>query len=389
MAALFLTYAGVALFNSVNALRRPVGPGRRFPPLWLPGMIVAELTTTLLISRVVISTLFVIGGVLTTPAGWLALAIMGAAVLLLLPQYSRTAAAVGLACGPLPHAGGLGARISGRLDLPDSLELIEDISYHGPLTLDIYRRPDTVPGSAPTLIYVHGGGWRAGDPHRAGRTLFHTMAEAGWVVATIRYPLSPGATFPDHLVGVKRAIAWARSSGAPLGVDPQRIALCGGSAGGHLASLAALTANRPELQPGFENADTSVSACVAMYGIFDFLNRNNTRWDWPLIPQHVMKARPEEDMERYRLASPIDQVGGHAPPFLVVHGANDSLVPPPEAHAFVAALEAKSDAPVDYVEVPGGQHAFDAVASARTRAVTARIASFLERAVVADPTPRA
>jgi dipeptidyl aminopeptidase/acylaminoacyl peptidase len=122
--------------------------------------------------------------------------------------------------------------------------------------------------------------------------------------------------------------------------------------------------------------------------VFDFFNRNNTRWDWPLIPNQVMKARPEEDPERYRLASPIDQVGEHAPPFLVVHGSNDSLVPPPEARQFVTALEAVSDNTVEYLEVPGGQHAFDAVASPRTRAVVTRITSFLERVMASDATRR-
>jgi dipeptidyl aminopeptidase/acylaminoacyl peptidase len=115
-----------------------------------------------------------------------------------------------------------------------------------------------------------------------------------------------------------------------------------------------------------------------MYGIFDFLNRNKTRWDWPLIPHTVMKATPGEDPDRYRLASPIDQVNADAPPFLVIHGANDSLVPSREAEYFVTALRGVSESTVDYVEVPGAQHGFDAIASPRTRAIATRIITFLE-----------
>lgn len=378
IAALFMTYAGVALFNSVNALRRPVEPGSRFPPLWLPGMIVSELTTTLLVSRIVVAAFFIALGVLRHPAGWLALMLVGIAQLLLLPQYGRTAAALREAAGPLPsRSGTTRARITGRLDLPPDLELVQGVEYHRGLTLDLYRKPG-LGAPAPTLIYVHGGGWRGGDPHGAGRPLFHALADDGWIVATIRYPLSPAATFPDHAIGVKRAIAWAKSQGPAYGIDPQRIALCGGSAGGHLAALAALTPDRPELQPGFEDVDTSVIACVPLYGIFDFFNRHKTRWDWPLIPRIVMKARPEEDPDRYRLASPIDQIGPHAPPFLVIHGSNDSLVPPREAEVFVEALRRGSSRRVEYLEVPGAQHAFDAIASTRTRAVVTRIAAFLD-----------
>ncbi len=378
IAALFLTYAGVALFNSVNALRRPVEPGSRFPPLWLPGMIVSELTTTLLVSRIVVAAFFIALGVLQQPAGWLALMFLGCAELMLLPQYQRTAAARQVATGPLPSSTGTAReRITGRLDLPPELELVEGIEYHDGLTLDLYRKPGLV-GPAPTLIYVHGGGWRGGDPHGAARPLFHALADDGWIVATIRYPLSPAATFPDHVIGVKRSIAWAKTQGSAYGIDPRRVALCGGSAGGHLAALAALTPNRPELQQGFEDVDTSVLACVPIYGIFDFLNRHQTRWDWPLIPRIVMKARPEDDPDRYRLASPIDQIGSHAPPFFVVHGSNDSLVPPREAEVFVEALKRVSTRRVEYLEVPGAQHAFDAIASIRTRAVVTRITAFLD-----------
>ena len=121
--------------------------------------------------------------------------------------------------------------------------------------------------------------------------LLHRLASNGWVCVSASYPLVPAATFPDQLVALKQAVNWMRTAGAAYGIDPAFIAVTGGSAGGHLASLVALTGNRVEYQPGFENADTSVQAAVPVYGIYDFLNRNRTRDDWPIIPRGVMKAR--------------------------------------------------------------------------------------------------
>jgi acetyl esterase/lipase len=207
--------------------------------------------------------------------------------------------------------------------------------------------------------------------------MFHLLAASGWVILDIRYPLSPLATFPDHLIGVKRAIAWAKSEGRRLGVDPDRVVISGGSSGAHLAALAALTPANRALQPGFEDADTSVTACVPFYGIYDLLIRNPTRYDWPFIAQVVMKARASDDPELYALGSPIDQVHPGAPPFFVVHGEFDSIVLSAESRHFVAALE-QAGVDTRYHEVLGAQHGFDAVASLRTRAVAAMCTDWLQ-----------
>ncbi|MDH5505228.1 MAG: prolyl oligopeptidase family serine peptidase, partial [Acidimicrobiia bacterium] len=135
----------------------------------------------------------------------------------------------------------------------------------------------------------------------------------------------------------------------------------------------------------FEEADASVAAIVSLYGIFDFVNRNLTRPDWRVIPVAVMKATPAEEPELYRLASPIDHVRQEMPPMLVVHGSIDSLVPPQESRAFVEAAE-RVGGRVEYFEVPGAQHAFDAVNSPRTRAVVGVVTRLLE-VTVGSPTP--
>jgi dipeptidyl aminopeptidase/acylaminoacyl peptidase len=136
-----------------------------------------------------------------------------------------------------------------------------------------------------------------------------------------------------------------------------------------LAALAALTPNDAALQPGFERADTSVAACLSLYGIYDLGNRHG---HWPnrglqeLLQRYVMKAQLNEAPERFDAASPIAHVGPHAPPFLVVHGELDSVVPVAEARQFYRALELSTATPCAYIEVPGAQHAFETFPSVRT-----------------------
>jgi acetyl esterase/lipase len=262
---------------------------------------------------------------------------------------------------------------------PRHVGFLPEVHYWDGLTLDIYSRSDVT--NAPTLIYLHPGSWMRGRPGRQARALFHRLAERGWVILDIRYPLSPDATFPDHIVGVKRAIAWAKSDGAAYGVNPDHLVISGGSSGAHLAALAALTWDLDELQPGFEKTDTSVAGCLVFYGIYDLLVRNPTRYDWPFVARYVMKAQVSERPDLYRLGSPLDQVRSDAPPFFVIHGQFDSIVLPEESEHFVEGLRAAGGR-VAYHEVHGAQHGFDAVASMRSRAVAGLCVDWLEEVVV-------
>ena len=117
---------------------------------------------------------------------------------------------------------------------------------------------------------------------------------------------------------------------------------------------------------------------MPIYGIYDFLNRNQTRDEWPIIPRGVMRASRRDAEHRYREASPLDQVHADAPPFFVIHGATDAVVPTAEAEQFVAALRATSNASVLYAEIPGANHAFDVLDSLRTHYVISGIERFLE-----------
>lgn len=244
--------------------------------------------------------------------------------------------------------------------------------------LDIYR-PRARKSGCPVLLQVHGGAWVIGDKEHQGLPLMTHMAALGWVCVAINYRLSPRATFPDHVIDVKRAIAWVKEHIAEHGGDPGFIVLTGGSAGGHLSALAALTPNDPEYQPGFEEVDTSVQACVPFYGVYDFTNRTGLgRRDMrAFLGRVVIKRRFREAREIFDRASPMSRTGPHAPPFLVVHGTHDTLVPVAEARRFVELLREGSRSPVAYAEIPGAQHAFEVFASARTAHVVRGVARFL------------
>lgn len=248
------------------------------------------------------------------------------------------------------------------------------------LKLDVYS-PKTGGQGRPAVMQIHGGGWIVGDKREQGVPLCTHLAANGWVVFNVNYRLSPGATFPDHLIDLKTALSWIRAHADDYGIDPAFIAVTGGSAGGHLAALMALTANDPRYQPGFEDVDTSVQAAVPFYGVYDFTNRAGR---FPpvfvsrLLQAHVMKARLEDEPERFAAASPMDCVRADAPPFFVIHGDRDTLAPLGDARDFVARLRSTSEAPVLYAEIAGAQHVFDLFLSPRSAPVVEGVERFLD-----------
>jgi len=236
------------------------------------------------------------------------------------------------------------------------------------LELDIYRHRGRPTGS-PILLYTHGGGWVIGNKAQQGLVTVNHMASRGWLCVSINYRLSPRATFPDHLLDLKRAIKWVRENAEQYGGDPSFIVLAGGSAGAHLSALAALTPNAAEYQRDFPDVDTTVQGCVAYYGVYDFTDRYG---HWPhnmfrmMLEKAIMKRRLADAPEEYAKASPIDRLGNHAPPFLMFHGTRDNLAPVGDARKFAEAFRERTGAPVAYVELPGAQHAFELFPSVRS-----------------------
>jgi acetyl esterase/lipase len=235
-------------------------------------------------------------------------------------------------------------------------------------------------GRAPVLVQIHGGAWTIGDTRHQAYPLMSRLAGAGWVCVPVTYRLSPKATFPDHIVDVKRAIAWVKENISGYGGDPDFVVLTGGSAGGHLCALAALSAGDPGFQPGFEESDTSVQAAVPLYGIYDMRDwdgRGGPAHSLRMVERTVLKVPPASDPELWRRASPISWAGPSAPPMMLVHGTNDSLVPVDGARRMAGTLDRVSNQPVVYAELPFAQHAFDIYASLRTRYTVRAIERFL------------
>jgi acetyl esterase/lipase len=258
-----------------------------------------------------------------------------------------------------------------------------DIPYgeHGTANhLDIWRRPDLDrAGRAPVLLQVPGGAWATGNKRGQAHPLMSHLVELGWICVSINYRLSPRYTWPDHIVDVKRAISWVKTHIADYGGDPEFVAITGGSAGGHLSALAALTANDPALQPGFEDSDTSVRAAVPFYGVYDFTRTDRALHPMmvPFLERIVVKQPRVGSPAVYEAASPITHVRPDAPPFFVLHGRNDSFIPVEQARSFVARLRDCSTAPVVYAELPMAQHAFDIFGSARAAHAAVAVGQFL------------
>jgi acetyl esterase/lipase len=247
--------------------------------------------------------------------------------------------------------------------------------------LDIYSPAEGPVENAPVLLQVHGGAWILGNKEEQGVPLMQHLAAKGWVCVAINYRLAPRNPWPAHAVDVKKAIHWIRQNIASYGGDPDYIAITGGSAGGHLTALTALTPNTPEWQPGFEDADTSVQLAIPHYGVHDLAGSTGTKAATLLrdgfLASWVMKTTWAEDPKVFEDASPILRITDEAPDFFVIHGAHDTLVPVDQARQFVRRLRATSTRTVVYAELPGAQHAFDIFPSIRSAHIVRAIDRYL------------
>lgn len=247
--------------------------------------------------------------------------------------------------------------------------------------LDIYTSANTPDSGAPVLLQVHGGAWMISKKEEQGLALMEHLAAKGWVCVAVNYRLAPRDPWPAQIVDVKQAIAWIKEHIEDYGGDPDYIAITGGSAGGHLTALAALTANDPAFQPGFEDADTTVQVAVPHYGVYDFAGASGLR-TVELMRDHFLAKRiiqqPYEAVpEIYEAASPILRVTPDSPDFFVLHGRNDTLVGVEQARQLVARLRETSKRSVVYVELPHAQHAFDVFPSIRSQHIVRAIDRYL------------
>jgi acetyl esterase/lipase len=255
---------------------------------------------------------------------------------------------------------------------------------YGPLPtqlLDVWRPKELPAEPAPVLIFVPGGAWVHGSRLLQGYEMMAHLASMGWVCLSIDYRVAPHHRWPSHLVDVKTAIAWARANVDRFGGDRNFVAISGSSAGGHLAALAGLTGNDPEMQAELpEGSDTTVDAVVGLYGRYDWEDRSTVERArfMDFLEKVVVNRKASRHPEIFRKASPVSRVHAAAPPFLVVHGSGDSVIPVEQARDFVERLRAVSRSTVSYIELPGAGHAFDMIDGARTKSMATAVGLFLK-----------
>jgi len=264
------------------------------------------------------------------------------------------------------------------------VEVIKDIPFGDHRqTLDIRRaRSPASDSPRPVLLQIHGGAWteNIGSKNEQGLPLMNHMAKRDWICVATSYRLSPRSTFPDHIIDCKQALIWIKDHIAEYGGDPNFIIVTGGSAGGHLSSLVALSANHPEFQPGHEDRDTSVQGAVPFYGVYDFTDSHGLHHHEGMVEyleDKILKLDMSGNEDFYREASPYFHINEDAPPFLVIHGDMDTLVPVACGRVFAEELGRVSSNPVAYLECKGAQHAFDVFPSMRSEHVKHGIEKFL------------
>ena len=262
------------------------------------------------------------------------------------------------------------------------IEIIRDRVFHQEagfqLKLDIYR-PRNTKKKHPGILQIHGGAWITGSKRQAS-FLMARMAAQGWVCFSVSYRFSPDIVFPEHLIDVKRALRWIRNNAEEHGLDPDFIIATGGSSGGHLASMMALTQNRAEFQPGFEKADTSIQGCVPVYGVFNFTDPFDEKSPFPAkakVLKILCRGTPKTRPDVYQQITPANWISKQTPPFLVIQGETDALISATETQEFWEALQNEKVPHSAFLRLPLVEHAFDIFPTLTAQCIVPTIAQYL------------
>jgi len=219
------------------------------------------------------------------------------------------------------------------------------------LALDVHAPPDAA--DTPAVVVIHGGGWWTGKRKEMAR-FPDRLARMGYVAATIDYRLVPGVRFPDPVRDAFCALAYVRAHAEELGIDPDRVAVLGYSAGGHLAAMLGVAADVVELQDdGCPSGRTGAPrAVVSGAGPMDLtLLDDETTHNFVGVPY-------DKDSPVWKLASPVTHVGPGEPPFLLVHAYNDRVVDVAQSQLMYRALRGAGNLAL-LLELEGGGHAFN------------------------------
>lgn len=246
------------------------------------------------------------------------------------------------------------------------------------LPVDVYGAPEGE--GRPFVVVVHGGSWARGDKGEVEH-VSRALAEQGFVVFDVRYRLAPEHPFPAGIADVKCLLGRIREQAPAFGVDPDRAALLGRSAGGHMALLTAYSAGDPRLAPGCAVEDRPVKRVIAVYPPVDLVWGHDNPYvpdviDGPQSIEQYLGGPPDGAAAAYELATPLSHLDG-AVPTLLLHGGAERLVNPFHSERLAAALRERGS-PHEHVVVPFAEHGFDVRAGgAGEQLARARILAFL------------
>jgi acetyl esterase/lipase len=241
---------------------------------------------------------------------------------------------------------------------------IADVAYLGPdrrEKLDVYLPPAEFARPVPAVLLIHGGGW--GMSHKSAdreKNIGTILSAAGYAVFSIDYLLNTRdpetktptrVVWPQNFFDCKSALRFMRKEAQQFGVDPERIAAMGGSAGGHLSMLLGATAHSAELNRGglYTDQRNDLRCIINFYGIHDVREKK-----WAV---HFAGSTPEETAANTTAASPLTHFDHHTPPILIAHGTADKIVSVEVSHDLVRVLKEKK-IEHEYIEVPGAPHTF-------------------------------
>jgi len=260
---------------------------------------------------------------------------------------------------------------------PGGVKAYRDVAYQQlpgyiPQVVDVYV-PATK-GPHPLVLYIHGGGWVGGHTRHSGAlanfpAVLAQLAAEGFTVASLEYRLSGEAKFPAQLQDAKAALRFLGDHAAQYKIDAKRVGIWGGSAGGHLTALTALTCGNTALDPKADK-DICATAAVTWYGVFDFdalvASRPGGADDAAV---RLMGCKDACTPEQLAIASPVTYIDAKDPPFLLIHGDDDKVVPVGQSHLAEARMRA-AGVPVEAIYIPGVDHSFIGKTPAETRAAT-------------------
>ena len=222
--------------------------------------------------------------------------------------------------------------------------------------------------AGPVLVHLHGGGYHTGRKNWESRRLLARMAAGGWLCVSADYRLRPEVGFDGHLADLGAVLAWVRARAADFGGDPDRVVLAGSSAGAHLGSIAAMTPAHPALGAGGAPA-ADLAAMICLYGYYG--------------PYGDDRRDDQRSTNPTALADSSD-----GPPFLVIHGDRDALVPVATARSFAEARKRVRTSTTVYAELVGAPHSFDLFRSPRFESVVDTVQAFLgPNGLGIDPAP--